>query len=194
MRFLETLSSTSRTAIPVREFGRVAIKSLDDGLGLDRHFVFGPPREVNELFGMAQRKSPASAHMSGVGGRSRIPCANRFRHGGIADNSRPSSVANAFELTIPAVKREPNFHSDIGIACRLDSHSHAAELGKFFIGIGPSSRGLPLARRRELPGWYDLSRCDSGVLQRNLCQAIARGTKRGCSEQERQNPNDASHR
>src|SRR5262245_28381424 len=135
--------------------------------------MFGAPREVNELFRMAQRKTSTTAYVSSVGGRTRISCVNGLCHGRIADDSSPSSVADALKLAVPAVNREPNFNFDVGVTRGFDSYGHTAEVRKFFVGIGTSC-ALPFARRRELSGWYDLSHCDSCVLQRNLGQAIAR--------------------
>src|SRR4029079_323964 len=41
LRFLEPLPAARRAAVPVGKSGRVAVESLDDGLGLYGHFVFG---------------------------------------------------------------------------------------------------------------------------------------------------------
>ena len=130
--FLQSLSAARRASVPIGELRRISVKSLDDCLRLDRHLMFRPIPEVNQLFLMAQRKAAAATNVPGIGRARHVSTPKRFRHGGITDHARPAAIAHRLIFAVPARNRQPDFNFDVGIARGLQRCSQPAKRRELF--------------------------------------------------------------
>ena len=118
LRFLESLPSSRRTTVPIRSPGRLSIEGPDDGFGFDRHLVFGAPGEIDQLFGMPERKAAAGRGMAGVGRGRGVSGLEGSRHQGIVERPGPAAVADDLQLPVPARHGKPDLDPDIRIVRR----------------------------------------------------------------------------
>ena len=170
LRFLQSLASARRAAVPVGQPRRHAVEVRDHLLGPDGHLVLGAPREVDQLLRMPERKRATAADMTRVGGCGGVAGAQRVGHRGITDDACPSSVADRLELPVPSVRRQPDFDFDVGVARGLQRRRHAAERGQIL-------HFLELTRGHERGGR------DGAVFQRERGKLVTRrGVRRNRKE------------
>src|SRR5262249_33888016 len=118
----------------IRMLWTVAVKSLDDRLGLQRHLVNGSIAEVHYAVWMTERpgcirRAPA---VSRVGGRSCVPRLHRDRQRGITDRTCEATVALTRVLAVPCRSREPHFGFDVRVFAGLDVERDPTESGQLF--------------------------------------------------------------
>ena len=145
LRLGEALASAGRAAVPVRPPRAAAVERVDDRLRLDGHLVLGAIREVDELFGMAEREPAAAAGVARIGRARRVAALQRVGHRRITDRPRPAAVADRLELAVPSGRRQPHFDLDVGVARRRQRRRDAAERRK----RGERSSARAPARRRD---------------------------------------------
>src|SRR5579871_4606945 len=115
--------------------------------------------------------------MARIGGRGNIAAANSLRQRAIRDGARPSTVANAFILTVPARDGQPDFDLDVGIATGFQGRRYTAKLRQILESCVVALREL------ERSGWNHLRRGDGGIRQRQRSQTFASGGDTGHSNQ-----------
>src|SRR6185436_6417157 len=111
-----------------------------------------------------------------IGGGRCVAAGKSLRHRGIPDRSRPSAVADRFELAVPSGRGQPDLDLDVRVPTRLQRGGHAAERWQ-----GREARRVlrvPTAARRPEPSRrYELGDCHRRVLQRQRPQTVTRTTR-----------------
>ncbi len=115
LRFLQPLLAAGRAANPIGKLGIVAIECFDHRLGLERHFMLGAPREIDQFFRVPQSETAACAAMAGVGGTGGISVQQGLSHGGIADRAGPSAISDGLILPVPVCLGQPDLDFNVGI-------------------------------------------------------------------------------
>src|SRR5437867_10336230 len=95
--------------------GRAAVERPDYGFCCDCHGMFRPVRVIDELLGMSECEGTRVARMARIRGAGGVSPLQAFRQSRVADDARPSAIANRLILAVPSGQRQPYFHTDIRI-------------------------------------------------------------------------------
>src|SRR5579859_5816467 len=96
--------------------------------------MFGTVSEIDDFFRMVESKAAATADVAGVGGGRRVTIVQRLGHGGVADHSGPSAVADCLELSVPSRGGQPNFDLDVRVGGGGERRCDPAEGRKILEG------------------------------------------------------------
>src|SRR5206468_1121990 len=92
---------------------RLRVEGFRDRLCLQRRLVVRSIREVDQLLGFLERE-PGCVHaarslVAGIRRGGSIPSSQLLGERTVRDHSRPPAVADASELAIPLLERQPHF-------------------------------------------------------------------------------------
>ena len=131
LRLHQPFVATRRTADEVGAFWSFGVERLRDRLRLERCLVVGAICEVDQPLGFLERE-PGRIHatcgfMAGVGRGSRVAPPQLVRKLGERDDAGPPAVADAGELAVPLLERQPNLEENLRVARRRNHARDAAE-------------------------------------------------------------------
>jgi hypothetical protein len=89
----------------------------------------GAVSEVNPFVGLPVGEAgvPAIAGVARIRSRNRVAAPQSRGQGSVIDPASVAAIPAAFQFSIPARNRQPEFNFDIGIARRLQSGRHTAK-------------------------------------------------------------------
>ena len=134
LRFHQPLSASGRAADVVRVGRTSAIEGMHDRLGVLRRQMQRTRPEVDHLLGMAERPGPVQARrgktrerpdpdVSRIRARGRVAAQERATHRVGTDRAGETAAADAVELAVPVLQRQPGFETDLRIG-RRPYHPH----------------------------------------------------------------------
>ena len=161
-----------------RAFRSFCVERRRDRLRLERCLVVGAISEVNQPLGFLERE-PSRIHatcgfMAGVGRGSRVAPPQLVRKLGKRDDSGPPAVADAGELAVPLLERQPDLEENLRVARRCNHARDPAERRQVRDRVGR-------AGGRERAGRHRLSGGNRRVGQPLFGQTCARGARRRLS-------------
>ena len=175
LRFHQPFVAARRAADEVGAFWSFRVERLRDRLRLERGLVVGAIREVDQPFGFLEREPgrirPARGFMAGVGRGRRIAPPQLVRKLGERDGSGPPAVADAGELAVPLLERQPDLEENLRVARRRNHARDAAERRQVRDRVGR-------AGGCERAGRHRLSRGNRRIGQLLFGQTGARGARR----------------
>ena len=170
----QRLGPSLGASVPVRIARTRAVKSGDECLGLESHFVHGAMAEVDDLLRMSER--PLAGHwrapMASVGSCSGISLAQCGSHLLCSDHAGESTVAHGLEAPVP-VRREPYLETNVGIRRRMNARHDPAERGQLH------RRGSAKPLHSERPCGDRLRQCDLRMVKLERGEALARRLRGG---------------
>src|SRR5580658_10601591 len=98
LRLFQPLFASRRAAHPIGKLGIVTVEGFDGCLGLDRHFVLGAPREIDQFLRMSQRETAAASDVAGVRAAGGVSAHQRLSHVGVSDGACPSAISYSLIL------------------------------------------------------------------------------------------------
>ena len=131
LRRHQTFVPARRAPDEIRALGRFAVEGLHERLGLHRRLVVGSVGKVDQLFRFVERKfcgvRTRAGLMPGVGRRRRVAAPQLVGKRPEGNDPGPAAVADAGELSVPVVERQPDLEDDLRLGRWRDDSRDAAE-------------------------------------------------------------------